>query len=122
MIDQPQGAKPALTVVIQSWWTPALSVIMLVVGLLAGYFGRPLVNKAEVTPQVAAVTTPVGAVTTPVTNTTGGQALIPTEKVDPTMAAISNQQQLMDYIVSHTTHFKGDASAKVTIIEFSDYQ
>ena len=115
MIDQPQGAKPALTVVIQSWWTPALSVIMLVVGLLAGYFGRPLVNKAEVTPQVAAAITPVAT-------TTGAQALIPTVKVDPTMAAISNQQQLMDYIVSHTTHFKGDASAKVTIIEFSDYQ
>ncbi|HEX9091519.1 MAG TPA: hypothetical protein VF831_08510 [Anaerolineales bacterium] len=115
MIDQSQGAKPALTVVIQSWWTPALSVIMLVAGVLAGYFGRPLVNKAEVTPQVAAVTTPVAT-------TTGGQALIPTEKVDPTMEAISNQQQLMDYIVSHTTHFKGEASAKVTIIEFSDYQ
>ena len=45
MIDQPKGEKPALTVVIQSWWTPALAVIMLVVGLLAGYFGRPLLSK-----------------------------------------------------------------------------
>ncbi len=45
MIDQPQGEKPALTVVIQSWWTPAVALIFLVVGLLGGYFGRPLVNK-----------------------------------------------------------------------------
>jgi protein-disulfide isomerase len=38
------------------------------------------------------------------------------------MAAISNQQQLMDYLVSHTKHLQGDPNAKVTIIEFSDYQ
>jgi hypothetical protein len=116
MIDQPQGEKPALTVVIQSWWTPALAVIFLVVGLLAGYFGRPLVNKGSVTNgDVAAVTTP--AVTLPPDQTT-----VATTPVDPTMAAISNQQQLMEYLVSHTTHFQGDANAKVTIIEFSDYQ
>jgi len=115
MIDQPQGEKPALTVIIQSWWTPALAVIGLVVGLLAGYFGRPLVNKGE-------ATNPSAVVVTPVVTTASGQALIPSEEVDPTMAAIGNQQQLMDYLVNHTSHFKGDANAKVTIIEFSDYQ
>jgi hypothetical protein len=124
MMDQPQGAKPALTVVIQSWWTPALAVLMLVVGLLAGYFGRPLLNKSTETPAIVAVeTTPVvTAETAPVGTVSGTQALEPTIPVDPTMAAITNQQQLMDYLVSHTTHFKGDANAKVTIIEFSDYQ
>ena len=38
------------------------------------------------------------------------------------MAAIGSQAQLMDYLVSNTTHFEGDPNAKVTIIEFSDYQ
>jgi protein-disulfide isomerase len=116
MIDQPQGEKPALTVVIQSWWTPVLALIFLVVGLLAGYFGRPLVNKGlETTGDVAVVTTP--AVTLP-----ADQANVAATPADPTMAAISNQQQLMEYLVSHTTHFQGDPNAKVTIIEFSDYQ
>ena len=113
MIDQPQGAKPALTVVIQSWWTPALSVIMLVVGLLAGYFGRPLVNKNEATP--------IAAVTTPAASDPTGQPAAPTSTTDPTQIAES-QKQLMEYLVSNTNHFQGDLNAKVTIIEFSDYQ
>ena len=116
MTNQPDGEKPALTVIIQSWWTPALAVIMLVVGLLAGYFGRPLLNKGSGnTGGVAAVTTPTVAIPTV-------QVAGPTSSIDPTIAAISNQQQLMDYLISHTTHFQGDPNAKVTIIEFSDYQ
>jgi hypothetical protein len=116
MIDQPHGDKPALTVIIQSWWTPALAVLMLVVGLLAGYFGRPLLNKPTETTPVAAVEA------TPVATVPADQTPVATTAVDPTMAAIASQQQLMDYLTSHTTHFKGDANAKVTIIEFSDYQ
>jgi len=116
MIDQPKGEKPALTVVIQSWWTPALAVITLVVGLLAGYFGRPLLVKGQQTPG------PVAAANTPVATVPADQAGVPTTTVDPTMAAINSQAQLMDYLVSNTKHFQGDANAKVTIIEFSDYQ
>lgn len=102
MTDQPQGQKPALTVIVQSWWTPALAVIMLVVGLLVGYLGRPLFNKDAQTPgAVAAVTTPA---------------------VNPTIAAIDSSEKFMAYIVSQTKHFEGDPNAKVTLIEFSDYQ
>ena len=110
-----------MTVVIQSWWTPALAVLMLVVGLLAGYFGRPLVSKDAVpTAEIAAVNTPIA--NTPSATLPTNQTPASTAAVDPTMAAIASQQQLMDYLVSHTTHFEGDANAKVTIIEFSDYQ
>lgn len=91
-MDQPQERKPALTVIIQSWWTPALAVLMLVVGLLAGYFGRPLVNKNGQTPVV------VATATTP------------------------SNTELMDYLVANTSHFEGDPNAAVTLIEFSDYQ
>ena len=131
MIDQPQEEKPAidneekpavsndeksaLTVVIQSWWTPALAVLALVAGLLIGYFGRPLINNGtETVGDIAAITTPV--VTAAVDQPTS-----PTATVDPTAVAES-QKQLMDYLVSNTTHFKGDPNALVTIIEFSDYQ
>ena len=130
MLDQPQeekpavdeekpavnnDKKPALTVVIQSWWTPALAVFALVVGLLIGYFGRPLVNNSsENAGDIAAVTTPV--VTAGVDQPTS-----PTPTTDPTAIA-DNQKQLMDYLVSNTVHFKGDPNALVTIIEFSDYQ
>jgi hypothetical protein len=108
--------KPALTVVIQSWWTPALVVLALVVGLLLGYFGRPLLNKSvDNSGEVAAVTPPIGT-------ESANQPVLPTAEVDPTIAAINSQEQLMAYLVSNTTHFKGDPDAAVTIIEFSDYQ
>lgn len=126
MTDQPQGGKPALTVVINSWWTPALAVIMLVVGLLAGYFIHPLLdNDADPTGAMAAATTPVETSpveTTPVASTPQVQISVPTSTVNPTMAGITNQEQLMAFLVSNTRHFKGDPGAPVTIIEFSDYQ
>ncbi|HSB65454.1 MAG TPA: hypothetical protein VLD65_02695 [Anaerolineales bacterium] len=108
MIDQPQGEKPALTVVIQSWWTPALAVIMLVVGLLAGYFGRPLVSKGSAGDGATQVTQEVAAL---------NPASTATPTVDPAQI-----QQLMDSIVSQTKNFQGDPNATVTLIEFSDYQ
>ncbi len=119
MLDQPEQVKqekPALTVIIQSWWTPALAVIMLVVGLLAGYFGRPLLNKGS------ASTGEPAAVITPTRQAQVEQLTEATPTIDPTLASINSQQQLMDYLISQTTHFEGDAKATVTIIEFSDYQ
>lgn len=116
MIDQPHEEKPALTIVIQSWWTPAAAVIMLVIGMVVGYVGRPLLNNgSSSTGNVVGVTTP--AVTQPV-----NQTAVATSSIDPTLAAIDSQQKLMDYLVSQTTHFQGDPNATVTMIEFSDYQ
>ena len=112
MIDQPSEKKPALTVVIKSWWTPALAVVALVVGLLLGYFGRPLLNKSAGDDGVAAVATQDVAVPTL-------QSADPT--VDPTQQAI-DVQQMMDNLISQTTQFKGDPNAAVTLIEFSYYQ
>jgi protein-disulfide isomerase len=115
MIDQPHGEKPALTVVIQSWWTPALAVIGLVVGLLGGYFGRPLIDKTPTSNggEVAAITQTVANPT--------DQSANPTSTVDPTQQAIS-VQQMLDSLISQTKNFQGDPNATVTMIEFSDYQ
>jgi protein-disulfide isomerase len=116
MTDEPQAEKPALTVVIQSWWTPALAVTMLVVGLLVGYFGRGLLNnKSGSSDNVAAVAT-----TAPTQS--GPQVSIPTSTIDPTIAAIQTRDDLMAYVISQTNHFQGDPNAPVTLIEFSDYQ
>jgi protein-disulfide isomerase len=114
MIDQPHGDRPALTVVIQSWWTPALAVITLVVGLLAGYFGRPLINNSGNN------NGGVAAVTQSAANPTD-QSVDPTSTVDATQQAISVQQMLTN-LISQTKNFQGDPNASVTMIEFSDYQ
>lgn len=119
MMDQPQGQKPVLTVIIQSWWTPALAVIMLVVGFLVGYLGRPLLSKSTQPTTVAAVTTPVSA---KVPTLSAGVTSDPTTTVDPTLAAIKTRDQFSAYLVSETKHFEGDQKAAVTIIEFSDFQ
>jgi protein-disulfide isomerase len=103
--DKPREEKPALTVVIQSWWTPALALITLVVGLLGGYFGRPLINQ-ENKGSIAVVTQ---------------SAANPTATIDATQQAIT-AQQVMTSLISQTKHFQGDPNATVTLIEFSDYQ
>ncbi len=113
MTDQPQGEKPALTVVIQSWWTPALAVIALIAGLLLGYFGRPIINKGT-DGGVAAVVTQQGS-------GDGNPAGTPTATADPTQQALQIKQ-MMDELISQTTNYQGDADAKVLLIEFSDYQ
>jgi hypothetical protein len=118
MIDQPHEEKPheekpALTVVIQSWWTPALAFVALVVGLIGGYFGRPLVNKNDSAGGIAAVTQSAENPT--------GQSANPTATIDPTQQAIT-AQQVMTNLISQTKNFQGDPNATVTFIEFSDYQ
>ena len=103
-LEDENKASPALTINIQSWWTPIIGVGLLIVGLLAGYFARPLI-----TPDVA--------------GGTGGSSSVPTQEVaaQPT-ADPAQRQQLMEFLVPQVRHFKGDANAPVTLIEFGDFQ
>ena len=41
---------------------------------------------------------------------------------DVTIPEVGSADELMDYLVSQSVHFKGDADAPVTMIEFSDFQ
>ena len=88
--------RPAVTITLQSWMTPIVGMIMLIIGLLGGYYARPA-TLGQLPASVALVT--------------------PAAK-DQTAA----QKSLMDSVVAKTRHFKGDANAPVTIIEFADFQ
>lgn len=102
-ISQPAERPPALTITIQSWWTPAIGAIMLLIGLLAGYYGRPYLAQL---PQA--------------TNITGSPATV-ASGTEPEQIT-SNLDEIMAEVVAQTRHFKGDPNAPVTIIEFSDFQ
>ncbi|NLG72477.1 MAG: hypothetical protein GX495_10610 [Chloroflexi bacterium] len=97
----PPQDRPALVINIQSWATPIVGLIMLAVGLLGGYIGRPLLEKS--TPTAVAVN--------------------PTPSVPQSAAGTEQQrQEMMAFLVDQTKHLKGDDAAPVTIIEFSDFQ
>lgn len=91
--------KAALSITVHSWATPVVGVVMLVIGLLGGYFARPLLVASPAPPTTAA-------------SQTSGEAA----------GSSANQAALMEAVVAQTRHFKGDPNAPVTIIEFSDFQ
>jgi len=90
----------ALVINVYSWATPVVGVLMLVIGLLAGYFGRPLVKPEA--PQVA--------------------ASIDTQPAAADPADDARRKELMTYLVGKLRHFQGDENAPVTMIEFGDFQ
>jgi hypothetical protein len=88
--------QPAITINIQSWATPVVGVVMLMIGLLAGYYGHPLIGGTK------------------------EQAAVP-QSIAPSQAGGGNEE-LMAYLVSQTRHFTGNPDALVTLIEFGDFQ
>jgi hypothetical protein len=107
--EEPKPKGTALTINIQSWATPVVGVIMLVLGLLAGYFIRPLLSSSQ-------PATPAPIAAAPSTSVPGAAAVSP----DTTQPA--NLQELMAYLLPQVKHFKGDPEAAVTLIEFGDFQ
>ncbi len=101
--------KPALVINIHTWATPIIGLVMLVVGLAGGYFGRPFITRSDQT-TVAATTA----------SASDSQPSVPVATTSPEEQA--SRQEMMEFIVSQTRHFEGSPEAKVTIVEFSDFQ
>jgi len=98
------AAKPALTIVVQSWSTPIVGTVMLVLGLLIGYFGRPVVADRITAFRPTATSEPTPAVV-----------------VGP-QAQPRSREELMEYLISQTRHFRGNPEASIVMLEFSDFQ
>jgi|SaaInlStandDraft_4_1057021.scaffolds.fasta_scaffold131402_2 hypothetical protein len=92
--------KPAITINIQSWATPIVGIIMLVIGLFGGYYGGQ-----------------------PANGNVGEQAAAPQINAPaPVDGTDTDNEELMDYVISQSRHFKGDPDAPVTLVEFGDFQ
>jgi hypothetical protein len=99
----PNTAKP-----IAARINPGVTLIAgLLVGVLVGYAGRPLVTPQATPP-------------TPVASPSG--ANLPTTSNATPPASNPSAATLMDSVVAQTRHFEGDPNAPVTIIEFGDFQ
>lgn len=104
---QKKPEKAVFSINFYTWTTPIVGVVMLVIGLLAGYFGRPLLAREQDTTGASganSVGTPSGVT-----------------DVEPP-ANNASPEEVMAFLTGNVRHFKGDESAPVTIIEFSDFQ
>ena len=127
--SQPPEKKAAMVITIESWATPLVGLLMLALGLLAGYVGRPLIapQAAAPAPIVSTATSPSKAQgpTAPAqasVDTTPGSAQVQVPSATPPPAQADQRKALMDALVKQTRHFRGSEDAPVTIIEFSDFQ
>lgn len=96
-VPEPVKEKPAITISVQSWATPIVGLVMLIVGLFGGYALRPLLDDRSEQPDVSL-------------------------RQQPSQDNAAGNPQLMEYLVSQTRHFRGDPDAPVTLIEFGDFQ
>jgi hypothetical protein len=106
---EPRAAIFIGPLIVHSASTPLVGLVMLVAGLLIGYFGRPVVAARL-----------AGATATPAA--TAAVAAGPEAPEVSANPRPRTQEELMAYLIAQTRHFKGRADAPVTIIEFSDFQ
>lgn len=106
----------------------AFGAAMLLLGLAAGFFARPLLTPAAdkaptaATPMVVVVTAPPQVVVVTPTSDPAGPAPQPTVAEQPSGADPVAAATAMVAVTERVRHFKGEADAKVVILEFSDFQ
>lgn len=105
--ERPGLPQPAITIEIQKRAMPFIGLVLLVTGLLIGYFGRLFLELRFESPQGVSASESTSS-------STGTQPASAEE--------LARQQQLMDLVISRVRHFKGDENAPITLVEFSDFQ
>ncbi|MBP7691893.1 MAG: hypothetical protein KA764_08250 [Anaerolineales bacterium] len=86
----------------------AVSGLMLGLGLILGYTGRPLVT---------ALFAPTPSATPPA----AAPAAAASPSAVPALSA-TQRAELMSYVAANTRLFRGNPAAPITLIEFSDFQ
>ena len=114
--DDPEGEgsgskvkKPTLTINVYSWGTLIFGVLMLFIGMLAGFLVHPYIPLGgSSTAEAAAPVLP---------NPAADSQTVAESPVDA-----ASREEMMDFLVSQTRHLKGDPEASVIVLEFSDFQ
>jgi hypothetical protein len=113
--------RPALVLTIYSGMTPLIGIVMLVIGLLAGYFFRPATPAPQVVVMAptAAPQTAAPAAAKPTQAAAAQPQDQPTAKptVDPAV-----YKKIAETLTAKVRHWEGDPNAAVTLLEFSDFQ
>lgn len=108
--------SPALVINVQSWATPIIGLVMLVVGLVGGYLLYPEISS-RIMGNASVAVSPTAVV--PLVDSTAGSEPTAVGNTEPSAAS---REELMAFLIDQTRHFQGNAEAPVTIIEFSDFQ
>lgn len=121
--DEAEAREPVLVIRFYSWAVPVVAVLLLVLGLAGGYFAPVLIDAAR-----QAAGSPPAAAAPGAQAADGEVAETPARPDAPagteegSGVTEEQRQEIMDFMIGMTRHFKGDPEAQVTIIEFSDFQ
>ncbi len=101
--DKQKGSeRPAISIVIHSWDTVLACFATLVIGLVMGFFARPLLTISAPTPAPAA-------------RAQEDQNAFETK-------ANADPKGIMITALKQVKHFMGSENAPVTMLEFADFQ
>jgi len=98
-LEAPETFPESKPVSRRNWSTLIAGAAMLLVGLVLGYLGRGAFGPEAMTARGTA---------------TAAASAVQTRS--------ASNQAVMEMLVGETHHFKGDPNARVTLIEFSDFQ
>lgn len=116
--EQETRESPVITIHIQSWATPIVGLLMLVFGLLGGFFVRPMLPDTLSLNATPTETPAVSEVEPPTSDQASSQA----QGQQQPQSSEADRQALMAALLPMVRHFKGNPDAPITLIEFSDFQ